>query len=127
MIIPRVAIFAFLEMGLSSRRPAITMPYIPNPGTTTRWDKFPAHVTLEQVLSNSSRGNYRETSYPVAVYRWARGKIPPSHSVTVSVLFFLGRICWGWLRYPSIDFKGSTNAGNQNHMLAQPHRSSGPP
>src|ERR1700733_3108075 len=34
-----------------------------------QWDKFPAHVVLEQyspVLPN----NYRESSYPVAVYRW---------------------------------------------------------
>src|SRR5580698_9180745 len=33
-----------------------------------KWDKFPAHVVLEQfspVLPN----NYRESSYPVAVYR----------------------------------------------------------
>ena len=82
-----------------------------------RWDKFPAHVTLEQ-FSPILPGNYRETSYPVAVYRW-HAENPTKHSVTVSVLFSWTNML-GWLRYPSIDFKGSTNAGNQNHMVAQP-------
>src|SRR5208337_1339099 len=49
-----------------------------------KWDKFPAHVVLEQfspVLPN----NYRESSYPVAVYRW-HAENPTKHAVTVSVL-----------------------------------------
>ncbi len=34
-----------------------------------RWDKFPAHVVLEQ-FSPVLPDNYKESSYPVAVYRW---------------------------------------------------------
>src|SRR5437899_13108951 len=33
-----------------------------------RYDKFPAHVTLEQ-LSPILPNNYKETTYPVVVYR----------------------------------------------------------
>lgn len=49
-----------------------------------KWDKFPVHVVLEQfspVLPN----NYRESSYPLAVYRW-HAENPTKHVVTVSVL-----------------------------------------
>src|SRR6266852_8856801 len=34
-----------------------------------KWDKFPAHVVLEQ-FSPVLPDNYKESSYPVAVYRW---------------------------------------------------------
>ena len=34
-----------------------------------RWERFPAHVVLEQ-FSPVLPDNYRESSYPVAVYRW---------------------------------------------------------
>ena len=34
-----------------------------------QWDTFPAHVTVEQ-FSPILPDNYKETSYPVAVYRW---------------------------------------------------------
>lgn len=81
-----------------------------------RWDKFPAHVTLEQ-FSPILPENYRETSYPVAVYRW-HAENPTNHAVTVSVLFSWTNML-GWLRYPSIDFKGSTNAGNENRMITE--------
>ena len=81
-----------------------------------RWDKFPAHVTLEQ-FSPIIPENYRETSYPVAVYRWHADN-PTNHAVTVSVLFSWTNML-GWLRYPSIDFKGSTNAGNENRMVKE--------
>jgi non-lysosomal glucosylceramidase len=82
-----------------------------------RWDKFPAHVTLEQ-FSPILPDNYRETSYPVAIYRW-HAENPTNHAVTVSVLFSWSNML-GWLRYPSIDFKGSTNAGNENRMITTP-------
>ncbi|MCU1305065.1 MAG: Glucosylceramidase [Candidatus Sulfotelmatobacter sp.] len=81
-----------------------------------RWDKFPAHVTLEQ-FSPIIPENYRETSYPVAVYRW-HAENPTDHAVTVSVLFSWTNML-GWLRYPSIDFKNSTNAGNENRMVTE--------
>ena len=50
-----------------------------------RWDKLPANVTLEQ-FSPVLPDNYRESSYPVAVYRW-HAENPTKQNVTVSVLF----------------------------------------
>ena len=59
------------------------------------WDKFPAHVSVEQ-FSPILPDNYRESSYPVAVYRW-RADNPTNRTVTVSVL-----LSWtnmgGWFR-----------------------------
>jgi non-lysosomal glucosylceramidase len=78
-----------------------------------RWEKFPAHVVLEQfspVLPN----NYQESSYPVAVYRWHADN-PTNRAVTVSVL-----LSWtnmgGWFRTYTHGFQGSLNQGNQNHF-----------
>ena len=48
-----------------------------------RWEKFPAHLMLEQ-FSPILPGNYKETSYPVAVYRW-HAENPTSRPVTVSM------------------------------------------
>ena len=56
-----------------------------------QWKKFPAHVVLEQfspVLPN----NYRESSYPVAVYRWHADN--PTDMRSLSLCFFPGRT-WG--------------------------------
>jgi len=78
-----------------------------------KWDKFPAHVVLEQfspVLPN----NYRESSYPVAVYRW-HAENPTNKIVTVSIL-----LSWtnmgGWFRNYLRDFQGALTQGNQNHF-----------
>jgi non-lysosomal glucosylceramidase len=78
------------------------------------WEKFPAHVTLEQfspVLPN----NYRESSYPVAVYRW-HAENPTDKPVTVSVL-----LSWtnmqGWFRDFRHDMKGALNVGNHNRFV----------
>lgn len=78
-----------------------------------QWDKFPVHVVLEQfspVLPN----NYKESSYPVAVYRW-HAENPSKKRVTVSVL-----LSWtnmgGWFRAYTHDFQGALNQGNQNHF-----------
>jgi non-lysosomal glucosylceramidase len=81
-----------------------------------RWEKFPAHVTLEQfspVLPN----NYRESSYPVAVYRW-HAENPTNKSVTVSVLFSWTNMS-GWFRTFTRDFKGAPNQGNHNDFKAE--------
>jgi non-lysosomal glucosylceramidase len=82
-----------------------------------RWEKFPAHVVLEQfspVLPN----NYRESSYPVAVYRWHADN-PTNRAVTVSVL-----LSWtnmgGWFRNYTHGFQGELNQGNQNHSHNEP-------
>jgi len=82
-----------------------------------RWDKLPAHVTLEQfspVLPN----NYRETSFPIAVYRW-HAENPTDKPVTVSIMLSWANML-GWLRYPSRDFNGRMNSGNFNSVVSTP-------
>jgi non-lysosomal glucosylceramidase len=81
-----------------------------------RWDKLPAHVTLEQ-FSPILPENYRETSYPVAVYRW-HAENSSTKPVTVSVLFSWTNML-GWLRNSSHDFQEATNAGNENRMIME--------
>jgi non-lysosomal glucosylceramidase len=78
-----------------------------------KWDKFPAHVVLEQ-FSPVLPDNYKESSYPVAVYRW-HAENPTSKPVTVSVL-----LSWtnmnGWFRTYTHDFQSALSQGNQNHF-----------
>jgi non-lysosomal glucosylceramidase len=76
-----------------------------------KYDKFPAHVVLEQfspVLPN----NYKESSYPVAVYRW-HAENPTNKPVTVSVM-----LSWtnmeGWFRAHTHDFQSALSQGNVN-------------
>jgi non-lysosomal glucosylceramidase len=79
-----------------------------------RWDKFPAHVVLEQfspVLPN----NYRESSYPVAVYRW-HAENPTDKPVTVSVLLSWTNML-GWFRDFGPDMKNSLDHGNRNRFV----------
>src|SRR5450631_3861044 len=78
-----------------------------------KWEKFPAHVVLEQfspVLPN----NYKESSYPIAVYRW-HAENPTDKAVTVSVLLSWTNMA-GWFRSYTHDFQGALNQGNQNHF-----------
>ena len=76
-----------------------------------KWDKFPAHVVLEQ-FSPVLPGNYKESSYPVAVYRW-HAENPTNKAVTVSVL-----LSWtnmeGWFRAHTHDFQAALSQGNVN-------------
>ena len=82
-----------------------------------KWEKFPAHVVLEQ-FSPVMPDNYRESSYPVAVYRW-HAENPTTHTVTVSVL-----LSWtnmdGWFRTHTHDFQGALNQGNHNQLRTEP-------
>ena len=60
-----------------------------------RSDKFPVQVTVEQfspVLPN----NYKESSYPVAVYRWS-AENTTSKKVTISILLSWANMN-GWFR-----------------------------
>ncbi len=87
-----------------------------------KWDKFPAHVVLEQfspVLPN----NYRESSYPVAVYRWHADN-PTNHAVTVSVLLSWANMA-GWFRTFTHDFNGTPNQGNYNQLVSEAAGSAG--
>ncbi len=85
----------------------------PKSWSNYQWDKFPAHVVLEQ-FSPVLPGNYKESSYPVAVYRW-HAENPTNKQVTVSVL-----LSWtnmgGWFRAYTHDFQSALSQGNQNHF-----------
>lgn len=81
-----------------------------------RYDKFPAHVVLEQ-FSPVLPQNYRESSYPVAVYRWHADN-PTNKTVTVSVLLSWTNMV-GWLRTFSHSFNGRLNAGNVNRFVSE--------
>lgn len=80
------------------------------------WEKFPAHVVLEQ-FSPVLPDNYRESSYPVAVYRW-HAENPTQHKVTVSVLLSWTNMV-GWFRTFTRDFQGAPNQGNHNQFLSE--------
>jgi len=74
-----------------------------------RSKEFPVHVVLEQfspVLPN----NYRESSYPVAVYRWHADN-PTNKTVTVSLLLSWTNMS-GWFRTFAPDFSRAPNQGN---------------
>ncbi|WP_263367811.1 non-lysosomal glucosylceramidase [Edaphobacter bradus] len=81
-----------------------------------KWDKFPAHVVLEQ-YSPILPDNYRESSYPVAVYRWHANN-PTNKAVTVSVLLSWTNMA-GWFRTFTRDFKGTPNQGNFNRFQTE--------
>jgi non-lysosomal glucosylceramidase len=76
-----------------------------------RWEKFPAHVVLEQ-FSPVLPDNYRESSYPVAVYRW-HAENPSDKPVTVSVLLSWTNML-GWFRDFGPNMRSSLDHGNFN-------------
>jgi non-lysosomal glucosylceramidase len=78
------------------------------------WKQFPAHVMLEQ-FSPILPDNYRETSYPVAVYRW-HAENPTEHAVTVSIMLSWANMI-GWFRDFNRDFSGALNLGNCNRFV----------
>ncbi len=87
-----------------------------------RWEKFPAHVYVEQ-FSPILPDNYKETSYPVAVYRW-HAENPTKKRVTVSVLLSWENML-GWFRSTDRDFSGEINAGNFNRSAKESLASAG--
>lgn len=82
-----------------------------------RSEKFHAHVVLEQ-FSPILPDNYKESSYPVAVYRW-HAENPTNKRVTVSVLLSWENML-GWFRTFSRDFSGALNEGNHNQFRSDP-------
>src|SRR5882672_1567974 len=82
-----------------------------------RWDKFPAHVTLEQ-FSPILPDNYKESSYPVAVYRW-HAENPTDKPVTVSVMLSWANLL-GAFRTFGRDFADGQSAGNLNKFVSEP-------
>jgi len=87
-----------------------------------RSDKFPAHVVLEQ-YSPILPDNYKESSYPIAVYRW-HAENPTKKRVTVSVLLSWENML-GWFRTFSRDLSGGINAGNFNRAANESLGSAG--
>jgi len=81
-----------------------------------RWSKFPAHMTLEQ-LSPILPDNYKETSYPVAVYRW-HAENPTDDAVTVSVMLSWANML-GWFRNFNRNFSGHMSYGNHNRFMSE--------
>ena len=82
-----------------------------------KWEKFPAHVTLEQ-FSPILPNNYKETSYPVAVYRW-HAENPTNKRVTVAVMLSWENMI-GWFRTYRHDLSDAMNEGNFNRMKSEP-------
>jgi non-lysosomal glucosylceramidase len=74
-------------------------------------DQFPAHVTVEQ-FSPVLPDNYKESSYPVAVYRW-HAENPSNKTVTVSVLLSWANMN-GWFRDYTHSLKSAPSQGNFN-------------
>jgi non-lysosomal glucosylceramidase len=83
-----------------------------------RWDKFPAQVTLEQ-FSPILPNNYKETSYPVAVYRW-HAENPTNQAVEVSVLLSWTNMI-GWARGFSGNFSEHLSEGDTNRFMTEAH------
>jgi non-lysosomal glucosylceramidase len=81
-----------------------------------QWQKFPAHVVLEQ-YSPVLPDNYRESSYPVAVYRW-HAENPTNKTVTVSVMLSWTNMV-GWFRTYTRDFKGAPSQGNHDTYVSE--------
>jgi non-lysosomal glucosylceramidase len=82
-----------------------------------RYEKFPAHVVLEQ-FSPILPDNYKETSYPVAVYRW-HAENPTKRRVVVSVLLSWENML-GWFRTYRRDLSDAINDGNLNRAQFEP-------
>jgi len=82
-----------------------------------KWEKFPAHVTLEQ-FSPILPDNYKESSYPVAVYRW-QAENPTEKPVTVSVMLSWQNMLGAFRTFGST-FAGGQAAGNFNKFIAEP-------
>jgi non-lysosomal glucosylceramidase len=87
-----------------------------------RWEKFPAHVVLEQ-FSPVLPDNYRESSYPVGVYIWHADN-PTDKPVTVSILLSWTNMV-GWFRSFTPRLDSRMNPGNHNQFVSEPLGSKG--
>ena len=77
---------------------------------------LPVKLTLEQ-FSPILPDNYKETGYPVAVYRWT-AENPSSKPLTVSILFSWTNMV-GWFRDASRNFDGALNDQNVNRFVTE--------
>ena len=95
---------------------ANTQLFIPRAGSPTEPKRCPVKLTVEQ-FSPILPNNYKETSYPVAVYRWT-AENPSANPVTVSILFSWTNMV-GWFRDPSHNFDGALNQQNFNRFVTE--------
>ncbi len=77
---------------------------------------LPIKMSVEQ-FSPILPDNYKETSYPVAVYRWT-AENPSNKPVTVSILFSWTNMV-GWFRDTSRTFDGARNEQNVNRFVSE--------
>jgi len=77
---------------------------------------LPVKLTVEQ-FSPILPDNYKETSYPVAVYRWT-AENPSNKPMTVSILFSWTNMV-GWVRDNLRTFDGALNQQNVNSFVTE--------
>jgi non-lysosomal glucosylceramidase len=77
---------------------------------------LPVKLTVEQ-FSPVLPDNYKETSYPVAVYRWS-AENPSDKPVTVSILFSWTNMV-GWFRDRLRTFDGALNNQNIDRFVTE--------
>jgi non-lysosomal glucosylceramidase len=80
------------------------------------WDKLPVRLTLEQ-FSPILPNNYKETSYPVAVYEWHAQNLSKK-KVTVSVMLTWANML-GWFQDRAPNFSLLNNMTNVNQTVAE--------
>lgn len=78
--------------------------------------ELPVHLVLEQ-FSPILPDNYKESSYPVAVYNWYASN-DTQQTQTVSIMFSWTNMV-GWFRDASPGFDNVINAQNTNHFRSQ--------
>jgi non-lysosomal glucosylceramidase len=81
-----------------------------------RSEQLPVKLTVEQ-FSPILPNNYKETSYPVAVYNWY-AENPSSKSVTVSILFSWTNMV-GWFRDFSSNFNSALSNQDKNFYRSE--------
>jgi len=77
---------------------------------------LPVKLTVEQ-FSPILPNNYKEASYPVAVYRWT-AENPTNKPMTVSILFSWTNMV-GWFRDQSRGFDNASNQQNFNKFVSE--------
>jgi non-lysosomal glucosylceramidase len=82
-----------------------------------RAPELPVHLVLEQ-FSPIIPDNYKETSYPVAVYNWYASN-DTQQTQTVSIMFSWTNMI-GWFRDGSPNFANQISAQDTNHFRSQP-------
>ena len=78
--------------------------------------ELPVHLVLEQ-FSPILPDNYKESSYPVAVYNWYASN-DTQQTQTVSIMFSWTNMV-GWFRDTSPTFDNVINAQNTNHFQSR--------